>query len=185
MEASSSQPQPSDSNQTASSFLANLPSRGLFTSAAFSPNQGGMRVYICEHDTSPPEDQLIKTNQQNILIRSLTLKKQKGDPSSKDVKGATIADRKRTAERILETRTPAKRANCQTSSRQEGSNSRAAERDFHSLTVERLRALLKEKVGCTCTCKYSPVSSIGGIKQFEKEASMKRSITIRHYHGDV
>ncbi|KAH9776769.1 SAP domain-containing protein [Citrus sinensis] len=145
MEASSSQPQPSDSNQTASSFLANLPSRGLFTSAAFSPNQGGMRVYICEHDTSPPEDQLIKTNQQNILIRSLTLKKQKGDPSSKDVKGATVADRKRTAERILETRTPAKRANCQTSSQQEGSNSRAAERDFHSLTVERLRALLKEK----------------------------------------
>lgn len=39
MEASSSQPQLSDLNQTASSFLANLPSRGLFTSAAFSPNQ--------------------------------------------------------------------------------------------------------------------------------------------------
>lgn len=31
-----------------------------------------------------PEDQHIKTNQQNILIRSLTLKKHKGDSSSKD-----------------------------------------------------------------------------------------------------
>ena len=30
-----------------------------------------------------PEGQLIKTNQQNILIRSLLLKKQKGDSSSK------------------------------------------------------------------------------------------------------
>ncbi|KAJ4712565.1 SAP domain-containing protein [Melia azedarach] len=146
MEASSSQP--SDSNRTdsgASTFLLNLPSRGLFSSTAFSSSQGGMRVYICEHDTSPPADQLIKTNQQNILIRSLTLKKQKGDPSSKDAKGATAADKKRAAERVLESRTSSKRANCQTSSRQEGSNSRAAERDFQSLTVERLRALLKEK----------------------------------------
>ena len=38
---------------------------------------------------------MIKTNQQNILIRFPTLKKQKGDPSSNDVKGATVADRKR------------------------------------------------------------------------------------------
>ena len=30
-----------------------------------------------------PEGQLIKTNQQNILIRSLLLKKQKGESSSK------------------------------------------------------------------------------------------------------
>ncbi|KAF3539921.1 hypothetical protein F2Q69_00025369 [Brassica cretica] len=44
---------------------------------------GSFRVYICEHDTSPPEGQQIRTNQQNILIRSLSLKKQKGDSSSK------------------------------------------------------------------------------------------------------
>lgn len=39
-----------------------------------------------------PEDQHIQTNQQNILIRSLTLKKQKGESSSKDVKGAGAAE---------------------------------------------------------------------------------------------
>ncbi|KAH7549729.1 hypothetical protein ACOSP7_025351 [Xanthoceras sorbifolium] len=137
----------SESNQTApsASILANLPSRGLFSSTVVSSNLDGMRDYVCVHDTSPPADQLIKTNQQNILIRSLTLKKQKGDPSSKDAKGVATADKKRAAERVLDSRAPAKRASSQSTSRQEGSNSRATEKDFHSLTVERLRLLLKEK----------------------------------------
>lgn len=109
-----------------------------------------MRVYICDHDTSPPEDQLIKTNQMNILIRSLVLKKQKGESSLKDVKGVAINEgsRKRAAaERALDGRTSSKRAlsNTQNSSRQEGSKSRAPDKDFQNLTVERLRALLKEK----------------------------------------
>ncbi|BFG32321.1 hypothetical protein CerSpe_185950 [Prunus speciosa] len=149
MEGSSSQP--SDSNQTASGafkFLQNLPSRGLLSSTFLSSNPGGMRVYVCVHDTSPPEDQHIQTNQQNILIRSLTLKKQKGDSSSKDVKGAGAAEgsRKRVAERVLDSRTSAKRAASQSSSRQEGSSSsQASSRDFQGLTVERLRALLKAK----------------------------------------
>ncbi|CAL2261073.1 unnamed protein product [Prunus armeniaca] len=149
MEGSSSQP--SDSNQTASGafkFLQNLPSRGLLSSTFLSSNPGGMRVYVCVRDTSPPEDQHIQTNQQNILIRSLTLKKQKGESSSKDVKGAGAAEgsRKRVAERVLESRTSAKRAASQSSSRQEGSgSSQASSRDFQGLTVERLRALLKAK----------------------------------------
>ncbi|KAI8543965.1 hypothetical protein RHMOL_Rhmol08G0258300 [Rhododendron molle] len=111
--------------------------------------QGGMRVYICDHDTAPPDDQLIKTNQTNILIRSLMLKKQKGDSSSKDIKGASPseASRKRPAERALDGRASTKRGatNNQAGSRQEGSRSRVPEKDFQSLTVERLRALLKEK----------------------------------------
>ncbi|KAF2598640.1 hypothetical protein F2Q68_00012529 [Brassica cretica] len=95
--------------------------------------QGSFRVYICEHDTSPPEGQQIRTNQQNILIRSLSLKKQKGDSSSK----------KRPANKALDDRSSAKRpANV---SRQEGSSSGTREKDFQSLTVEKLRALLKEK----------------------------------------
>lgn len=53
------------------------------------PNWNILLLPVCS------ADQLIKTNQQNILIRSLTLKKQKGDPSSKDAKGATAADKKR------------------------------------------------------------------------------------------
>ncbi|XP_021905456.1 uncharacterized protein LOC110820314 isoform X2 [Carica papaya] len=104
-----------------------------------------MRVYLCDHETSPPEDQQIKTNQQNILIRSLALKKQKSDSSSKGVKEtAAEGPRKRTAERALDGRASAKKANSQISSHQ-GSNSGAAERDLQALTVERLRALLKEK----------------------------------------
>ncbi|XP_059657387.1 uncharacterized protein LOC132303948 [Cornus florida] len=150
MEGSSAPP--SISNQQtggASKFLADLPSRGLFSSTVLSSNPGGMRVYICDHNTSPPEDQLIKTNQMNILIRSLMLKKQKGDSSSKDVKSlaANEASRKRVAERALDGRPSAKRAitNNQAGTRQEGSKSRGPDKDFQSLTVERLRALLREK----------------------------------------
>lgn len=40
-------------------------------------------------------DQLIKTNQLNILIRSLVLKKQKGDSSSKDAKGISMNESSR------------------------------------------------------------------------------------------
>uniref|UniRef100_A0A803QY40 SAP domain-containing protein n=2 Tax=Cannabis sativa TaxID=3483 RepID=A0A803QY40_CANSA len=107
-----------------------------------------MRVYVCVHDTSPPDDQQIKTNQQNILIRSLTLRNKKGDSSSKDVKsaGATESSRKRPAERTLDSRASAKKANSQSStSRQEGSSNQASIKDFQGLTVERLRALLKAK----------------------------------------
>ncbi|KAK7265563.1 hypothetical protein RJT34_33184 [Clitoria ternatea] len=132
----------SSSSAGASPFLANLPSRGLFSSTVISSNPGGMRIYISDHDTSPPEGQHIKTNQQNILIRSLTLKKQRGDSSSKD---GSDCSRKRPAEKVLDSRASAKKANNQINSRQDGSNSQASNRDFHSLTVERLRALLKAK----------------------------------------
>ncbi|XP_010545952.1 PREDICTED: uncharacterized protein LOC104818187 [Tarenaya hassleriana] len=146
MEASSSR-QSDSSNLTASAaskYLSDLPSRGLFSSTVVSSNPGGMRVYICEHDTSAPEGQQIKTNQQNILIRSLMLKKQSGESSSKVAKGAAEdRPRKRAANRAMDERTPSKRA--ANGTRQEGSSSRPGERDYHSLTVERLRALLKEK----------------------------------------
>ncbi|XP_010460557.1 PREDICTED: uncharacterized protein LOC104741394 [Camelina sativa] len=144
MEASSSQP-PESSDETASKFLTDLPSRGfLSSSTVVSSNPGSLRVYICEHDTSPPEGQDIKTNLQNILIRSLLLKKQKGESSSKEAKGtAEDGPKKRAANRALDDRNPAKRA--ANVSRQEGSSSRTGEKDFQSLTVEKLRALLKEK----------------------------------------
>ncbi|WCJ36251.1 SAP domain-containing protein [Euphorbia peplus] len=148
MEGSSSPP--SDSNPTATSaakFLSNLPSRGFLSSTVLSSNPGGMRVYICEHETSPPDGQQIKTNQTNILIRSLQLKKQKGDSSSKDVKGVTAAEgsRKRGPERGQDGRSSSKRSNSQTVNGPEGSDIRTSERDLYSLTVEKLRALLKEQ----------------------------------------
>ncbi|XP_013609418.1 PREDICTED: uncharacterized protein LOC106316097 isoform X2 [Brassica oleracea var. oleracea] len=139
MEASSSRSSES-SEETASKFLSDLPSRGFLSSTVVPSNPGSLRVYVCEHDTSPPEGQLIKTNQQNILIRSLLLKKQKGDSSSKGT--PEDGPKKRAANKALDDRSSAKRP--ATVSRQ-GSSSRSGENDLQSLTVEKLRALLKEK----------------------------------------
>ncbi|CAA2962877.1 SAP domain-containing [Olea europaea subsp. europaea] len=137
------------SGDGASKLLANLPSRGLLSANVVSSNLGGMRVYICDHDTSPPEDQLIKTNQTNILIRSLMLKNQKGDSLKKDPKGSTSdqVSKKRAADRALESKAAGKRAmsSTQLGSNQETSRLSMPNKDLQSLTVEKLRALLKEK----------------------------------------
>ncbi|KAI3842459.1 hypothetical protein MKX03_035066 [Papaver bracteatum] len=143
---------------TASDYLTNLPSRGLLSSTVLSSNLGGMRVYICEHDTSPPEDQVIKTNQTNILIRSLTLKNQKNNkpktPSVKDTKSTTENVKgKRVAESAAEGNAPAKRANLSISTGNpkpaEGLRTRSttssSKDSYQTMTVERLRTLLKER----------------------------------------
>ncbi|KAI3684435.1 hypothetical protein L6452_33659 [Arctium lappa] len=140
---------PSKNPNGASKFLLDLPSKGLFSSSVISSNLGGMRVYVTDHDTSPPENQVIKTDQVNILIRSLLLKQQqKGGPTSKGAKGVGTNEgsRKRAAERAADGRAPAKRAasTSQNGSRKEGSKSQIPE-NLQSLTVERLRALLKER----------------------------------------
>ncbi|KAK4362577.1 hypothetical protein RND71_017818 [Anisodus tanguticus] len=129
----------------AAKYLADLPSRGLFSSTVPSSTPGGMRIYVCDHETSPPEDQLIKTNQQNILIRSLMLKK--GDYSSKEGKGIFSNDngRKRAAEKALDGRVSTKKAatSNQAASGQENSKTRTP--NIQNMTVEKLRAMLKEK----------------------------------------
>lgn len=147
MDCSCSGSQPSNSKDGsggASEFLVDLPSRGLLSSTIVSSNPGRMRVYVCDHDTSPPDDQLIKTNEMNILIRSLMLKNQKSDSCSKDGKG--IAEnqglRKRTAERPLDGNA-SKRAVLSTEL-QVGSQTCEPD-NLRSKTVERLRALLREK----------------------------------------
>lgn len=121
----------SSSSPGASQFLANLPLRGTFTSTAISSNPDRMRVYVCDHETTPPEGQHIKTNQQNILIRALKLK------------NVSDSSKKRTAEKVLGA--SAKKLNNQTTPQQEGSNGQTSSRNFQSLTVERLRALLRAK----------------------------------------
>ncbi|XP_020262595.1 uncharacterized protein LOC109838569, partial [Asparagus officinalis] len=129
----------------ASSLLSDLPSRGLFSSTVLSSSLGGMRVYVCDHDTSPPEEQVIKTNTTNILIRALQINKQKTD-----LKEATKPNKgKRSAGRALEERTPAKKANTASSSsgaRHEGSSATEfTEKKLQSMTVERLRLQLRER----------------------------------------
>ncbi|KAJ4835215.1 hypothetical protein Tsubulata_021042, partial [Turnera subulata] len=78
----SSDADPAPSGPTNS--LANLPSRGIFPSTIITSSNPG---------------QLIKTNQTNILIRSLQIRRQKSDSTSKDLKGATGTEssRKRSA----------------------------------------------------------------------------------------
>uniref|UniRef100_A0A7C8ZYN2 SAP domain-containing protein n=1 Tax=Opuntia streptacantha TaxID=393608 RepID=A0A7C8ZYN2_OPUST len=136
--ASASDSAPLMATGSASEFLTNLPSRGLFSATVSSSNMGGIRVYVCDHDTAPPENQVIKTDQMNILIRSLTLKKQKGD----------VADgsRKRVSDKTGDGRASTKRAMTNPQNGvQGGSSNRMTEMNFQGLTVERLRALLKEK----------------------------------------
>ncbi|KAB2067945.1 hypothetical protein ES319_A09G262900v1 [Gossypium barbadense] len=146
MEDSSSHPFEHDQTAPgASKFLSDLPSRGHLSSPIISSNLGVMQVYICEHNTSPPESQHIKTDQQNILIRSLMLNNNKGGSSSKDVKAAAEGPRKRAAEKVMDSSASAKKANTKNNSQSEGSSSSVAEKDYHSFTVERLRALLKER----------------------------------------
>ncbi|KAK6153931.1 hypothetical protein DH2020_013570 [Rehmannia glutinosa] len=157
MDGGSSTSSPSDLSNAptafdggASRFLANLPSRGNFSSTVLSTNP------------------VITTNQTNILIRSLML--QKSNSSSKDGKNtsANPSSRKRPAEKALVDKAAGKKAMSSTEldSSQEAyvivansfysisssvtklllcTLSLNANKDLQSLTVQRLRALLKEK----------------------------------------
>ena len=80
-----------DSGRTGTSarvMLDKLPNRGHFISSgggggggggggvrSLVLNQGYMKPYLCDHPSEPPGNQTIKTDQQNILIRSLVLRK--------------------------------------------------------------------------------------------------------------
>ncbi|KAJ6672248.1 DET1- AND DDB1-ASSOCIATED PROTEIN 1 [Salix viminalis] len=104
----------------------------------------------------------------------MQLNKQKGDSSSKDVKGVAASEgsRKRGAEKALNSRASAKRGNNQIGSLQDESDTLTSDKEYYSLTVERLRALLKErglspkgKEGKYESKKSEPSASVvGGIK---------------------
>lgn len=148
---SSASSSPPPSNSGATQYLKDLPSRGFFTNAIPSSSPGGLRVYICDHDTAPPENQVIKTDSTNILIRSLTLNKSKGDSKLKDVNGKTAAETskgKRPAERPAEEKMLAKRASTGSnpgSSKKEGGSVQLSDREIQMSTVDRLRSLLRER----------------------------------------
>ncbi|KAJ7522574.1 hypothetical protein O6H91_18G018100 [Diphasiastrum complanatum] len=131
----------------ASHYLHDLPSRGYFSSSVSCSNPGGLRVYICDHETTPPEEQLIKTDTTNILIRSLTLKK--GIKESKSKVIAESSTGKRPAEQLTEEKASSKRVNtgsgAANNSRKDGGISRLSDKDLQGFTVERLKFLLKEK----------------------------------------
>ncbi|XP_015698479.1 uncharacterized protein LOC102707172 isoform X2 [Oryza brachyantha] len=140
----SSSPAAKPAEARAVSLLAGLPSRGNFVADNISSSMGGLPVYVCLHDTAPPEGQVIDTDTTNILIRSLQLSKQKNE--GKDVGSRTPGESskgKRSASRNLDGKNPSKRPN--TGSSAEELPSVFSEQTLQSFTVEKLRILLKER----------------------------------------
>ncbi|KAG6516900.1 hypothetical protein ZIOFF_020275 [Zingiber officinale] len=138
MEAKFSSPPRSNGGATqaaggASKHLVDLPSRGLFSSPVLSSTPGTMRVYVCERETAPPahtslvlamlsvvtltsrvdlcyvEDQLIKTNTTNILIRALQINKQKSELKDVTAKSSTDGCNGKRSVRTTEGRAPPKK----------------------------------------------------------------------------
>ncbi|KAH7670331.1 DET1- and DDB1-associated protein 1 N-terminal [Dioscorea alata] len=140
-------PPPTSSPGGAAKHLVGLPSRGLFSSTIPSSNLGGMRVYVCDHDTAPPEEQVIKTNGTNILIRALQINKEKSEQKDAHAKAAQEKKGKRSATRALESKSPAKRANTggSLSTSRQGSSNTPSEKTLQVMTVEQLRAHLRER----------------------------------------
>ncbi|XP_062203013.1 uncharacterized protein LOC133905275 [Phragmites australis] len=133
----------------AANLLAGLPSRGNFSESDIASSMGCLKVYLCLHDTAPPEGQVVKTDTNNILIRALQLNKQKSE--TKDASCKTPGEsskRKRNAARNLDGKNPSKRSNIGSSagsSAHEESSSGFSEQTLQSFTVEKLRSLLKER----------------------------------------
>ncbi|XP_062203514.1 uncharacterized protein LOC133905768 isoform X2 [Phragmites australis] len=133
----------------AANFLAGLPSCGNFTDSNIAHSMGGLKVYLCLHDTAPPEGQVVKTDTNNILIRALQLNKQKSEAKDASCKTPGESSRgKRNAARNLDGKNPSKRPNTGSSagsSAHEESSSGFSEQTLQSFTVEKLRSLLKER----------------------------------------
>ncbi|KQJ88527.1 hypothetical protein BRADI_4g19110v3 [Brachypodium distachyon] len=98
----------------AAKFLAGLPSHGNFSSSPISSNLGGLRVYVCEHDTDPPAGQVIETDTTNILIRHLQLKKKESEAKDSRTPGEN-GKGKRSAARSLDGQHSSKKPNLSTS----------------------------------------------------------------------
>ncbi|KAL6851869.1 hypothetical protein ACP4OV_020054 [Aristida adscensionis] len=133
----------------AGTLLAGLPSRGNFTDSNIASSMGGLKLYLCLHDTAPPEGQVVKTDTNNILIRALQLNKSKSEAKDVNCKTPGESSRgKRNAARNLDGRNPSKRPNIGSSAgstAHEDRSSGFSEQMLQSFTVERLRALLKER----------------------------------------
>ncbi|KAL6623167.1 hypothetical protein ACP70R_033046 [Stipagrostis hirtigluma subsp. patula] len=131
------------------SLLAGLPSRGNSTEIDISSSMGGLKVYLCLHDTAPPEGQVVKTDTNNILIRALQLNKQKSEGRDVSCKTPGETSRgKRSAARNLDGKNPSKRPNTGSSAGSAAHEERSpclSEQTLQSFTVEKLRSLLKER----------------------------------------
>mmetsp|Transcript_22230 Transcript_22230/g.37140 ORF Transcript_22230/g.37140 Transcript_22230/m.37140 type:complete len:177 (+) Transcript_22230:282-812(+) len=142
-------------------LLDGLPSRGYFTSGNGNFLRVGaqrMPTYVCEHDTAPPEHQVITTDPTNILIRDLLHKKHKEErqkgKSESDSKGKSESDPKgkRPADGTISPEPKRLFTNASavaSGSGQRGTssskNSSFTEVELNEMTVDKLKALLRDK----------------------------------------
>mmetsp|Transcript_2328 Transcript_2328/g.4709 ORF Transcript_2328/g.4709 Transcript_2328/m.4709 type:complete len:177 (-) Transcript_2328:163-693(-) len=143
------------------SLLSGLPSQGFFTSTNSGTflKSSAQRIptYVCEHDTAPPEHQIITTDPTNILIRDLTYKKNKEERTQKgkteiDPKGKRPADSiiPPEAKRMFTVASAVASGSGQRESSGAPSGSARSTSDFtesvlNNSTVDMLKAYLKEK----------------------------------------
>ncbi|KAM3292634.1 hypothetical protein ACQJBY_036386 [Aegilops geniculata] len=124
----------------AAKFLTGLPSRGNFSSSSISSNLSISDIL---------EGQVIETDTTNILIRHLQLKKK--DSEAKDAGSRTPGESgkgKRCAARSLGVQKSSKKPNLGSSSGLPSSDeaiSGFSQHTLQSFTVERLRALLRQR----------------------------------------
>ncbi|XP_042421044.1 uncharacterized protein LOC122009094 [Zingiber officinale] len=129
----------------ASKHLFGLPSRGFFSSTVLSSNPGKMRVYVCERETAPPEGQVIETTDTtNILIRALQINNLKNVTIKSSTDGCTSKRSFRTSEGRVSPK-KMKNTSVSTTSHQGSSSTEFSERTLQTMTVERLRTLLKDR----------------------------------------
>eukprot|EP00245_Coleochaete_scutata_P002527 TRINITY_DN1338_c0_g1_i3.p1 TRINITY_DN1338_c0_g1~~TRINITY_DN1338_c0_g1_i3.p1 ORF type:complete len:153 (+),score=34.06 TRINITY_DN1338_c0_g1_i3:208-666(+) len=127
-------------------FLSNLPSYGNLVRSATV--QGHLRTYIPYGDTDPPEDQVVKTDPTNILIRSLALKNKEERRAKESRGGSETGKGKRVAESTPEQRPAAKRLDVRSADTTDGgAQSFASVRaeDLNNMTVDKLKLFLKSK----------------------------------------
>jgi hypothetical protein len=77
-----------------SGLLLNLPSAGTCTAARPGSHGGLPPTYVAVHDTAAPPEQVIGTDATNLLIRTLTIKKQREESARKEAEAAGKGKRK-------------------------------------------------------------------------------------------
>jgi hypothetical protein len=77
-----------------SGLLLNLPSAGTCTAARPASHGGLPPTYVAAHDTAAPPEQVIGTDATNLLIRTLTIKKQREESARKEAEAAGKGKRK-------------------------------------------------------------------------------------------
>lgn len=161
------------------SFLDNLPSRGNLTATV--PGQSlykAPQTYLAQHPTAPPEEQVITTDPENVLLRVLKLSQKREGPKGKADKAKAGDKSKRPAAEAAEGVPTSKRHNAQAATADgDAGSSRGAKGEKYTLqelqgkTNKALMDLLKDKGQSTKGKKEDLVKRIMDYQKREAIAS--------------